>query len=1324
MKRPSLPFPRRDGFSLIVTVAMLVILTVIAVGLLSLSAISLKSVTLTSAQQRAQANARMALMMAIDKLQAQLGPDQRISANASILSTSPVANPHWLGVWDSWRAGDGTFDRYPDAISSHSTVYTGGRGDPIPDSLHPTYEPNRQGHFREWLVSVDPNLAGNINVGRTMVLNAGYMPSEAQDAVILVGEGTLGGNAAQDEFVRASLVPVDAVRGASPTGRYGWWVGDESQKGSILRDPYENRNDLTLADRLFRMQAAGSMGTQTVEELENITNRGKDQLGNLVSLKSLDLVDGATKSPPRAGRVETGPSARFHDLTTVSRAVLADVREGGLKRDLSTLLERPIVPLASESGVSDINDFMLYRFTAKDGALTSTEPQEIVPIQDLAAYYQLHSRGNSPTESGVRRPDITARGVVYDSSYLNNAPHLLGVNFGTTGTSPIYTREYTTQYRHPRIVKVQLLFSMFAEERPNWEAEANRQFPLNRLNSHELLIGVTPSMTLWNPTNLPVMMQMDSDSLVANMFRMGDLPLQFRFRKEDRYGNDFTSNYVTWLNGSIAGTNDGLNLYWSGRHSVFLEPGEVKTFSLPYSGDLSSLKSQMGYRGHWNQGWSMSSFFMKTDEYFEGHEVREGWEPESFILMPGSATGASGPDPLPGQPDMRDIVNNRLRFKRADRITIDIACNSGNDIVNLGAKQSSYQRFDGNGISGTTSWDRSYFTISSYTAGQSGREPAQGFNRQLFALGMPGGQDSLSSPSRTGSSIIGRSRFAAGWPFLQYSLMAASETSEASNSGIMGGRKTASRPFLHSSPMSGSPFLHGNTGEALYNFGWNWSANLINDVFEAPVQLNRDNQSYYGGGYTAESGTTHVIQQEIPITPPISIASLSHARLGGHSLATEDGMPYGNNPGQIRHFSASARRTVLGRAVGYGGLLPYTLQAIGNSYAHPSIPADQTHKTIRRNLHYQVGLIDETFADHSYLANKALWDEFFFSSITPQPSEVEVFETSRTAQEVAEGFFFNGEDLPNTRMTPHLSDLDQSKLDSLFAQYDDFHDGLADRIAAHMMVNGPFNINSTSVDAWRILFSSLRNKPVAHIDPGDAINGRNPSVASNVRGTPVGQIGLGSGQPYTGSRSDPSDPEQWNSLRALTDNEIEELAEAMVEQVKLRGPFLSLSEFVNRRLDSSEPDLSAKGALQAALDDPGVSINSGFRRSDRRFSNSEISMMSPDFREAAEGPVAYGSAAYVDQADILRNFAAQLTPRGDTFVVRAYGDALDANGNVEARAWCEAVVQRLPDYVEPDNGTTGDQPETKYADLTSASNRNFGRKMQIVSFRWLNPSEI
>jgi hypothetical protein len=47
------------------------------------------------------------------------------------------------------------------------------------------------------------------------------------------------------------------------------------------------------------------------------------------------------------------------------------------------------------------------------------------------------------------------------------------------------------------------------------------------------------------------------------------------------------------------------------------------------------------------------------------------------------------------------------------------------------------------------------------------------------------------------------------------------------------------------------------------------------------------------------------------------------------------------------------------------------------------------------------------------------------------------------------------------------------------------------------------------------------------------------------------------------------------------------------------------------------------------------------------------------------------------------------------------------------------VVQRSPSYVDET-----DEAHIKTADLDSEANKLFGRKIQIISFRWLNASEI
>ena len=60
-----------------------------------------------------------------------------------------------------------------------------------------------------------------------------------------------------------------------------------------------------------------------------------------------------------------------------------------------------------------------------------------------------------------------------------------------------------------------------------------------------------------------------------------------------------------------------------------------------------------------------------------------------------------------------------------------------------------------------------------------------------------------------------------------------------------------------------------------------------------------------------------------------------------------------------------------------------------------------------------------------------------------------------------------------------------------------------------------------------------------------------------------------------------------------------------------------------------------------------------------------------------------------------------------------------ADGKVVARAWCEAVVQRLPEYLDAE-----DEAWLKQDDLREPANIAFGRRFQLVSFRYLNPSEV
>jgi hypothetical protein len=278
------------------------------------------------------------------------------------------------------------------------------------------------------------------------------------------------------------------------------------------------------------------------------------------------------------------------------------------------------------------------------------------------------------------------------------------------------------------------------------------------------------------------------------------------------------------------------------------------------------------------------------------------------------------------------------------------------------------------------------------------------------------------------------------------------------------------------------------------------------------------------------------------------------------------------------------------------------------------------------------------------------------------------------------------------------------------------------KVASRLEVRGMFNVNSTSVEAWKALLGHAKSLNSIAMQGADNIVSTDAYDKHTVtRGAVATDVEAGTGPAIGGKFANAS---EYTGFRTLSDDQIQDLAENVVDQVRLRGPFLSLSEFVNRQLSSNQ-NLALAGAIQSALnnlkDDPMKTLKDPKNKmSDDTMlpGNAKLAGVGYQFEEAAKGGSAYGAPGWIRQADILRPLAPVLSVRDDTFTIRAYGDSLDESGNVIATAWCEAVVKRTRDFSDGADAADSVKPPA------NSMSKTYGRRYEVVSFRWLSADEV
>ena len=1179
---------RPTGFALVISLSLTVLLTVLSVGLLSLSSISLRASTQGDARSEAQANARMALMLAIGELQKSLGPDKAITANSEIQNDSP-AKSKLMGVWDSW-----------DITSSLQ-----GSGSA------PDYTGEKDKRFKGWMVSTPtPADAEDLDFASS--------EWDQQNAIALAGAKSYGGDLPDHGPLLAGRVPLTEM--AEETGGYAWHVSDESQKSRIhlFRDP--SRSD-TLARK--RALLAGHR--------PYIATLGNDLafLGNDSDAEAFASADETGKKVTDLDQSElsgTGGIGRLKplrdDVTPYSLGVLADVRLGGLKKDLSSIFELK-QPVGGAALPSAYTNKTLYAST--HNVTGESDPQWTRLCSCYNTFKQLTNADTRP---------------LYNQGPSEN------LAIPKVGTKPVQPKYFSPG---PVIAKVQVLFSLLTRP-PHYYADNG--------NDGQMHLIYTPIVTLYNPYNVRISFDMLEVSFQS-------LPLGFNFQLDG----------VALNGGKLIPFNE---LYDQGRTQGGIAKSIVLKISNWRGFDTTVTESNGG----------------KSESQINSEADKESSDPKDPIVMEPGQTLLCSPYIDPNSQFGRTGSNNTF-FDFGNQLTRSIKTKPGffgntvgYDIDWLNRNLVQYPRRPRNTAIGVTcaatsptlGGNASFEVAAKITVGGKVRNYG-GFqmiypNLSDLEKGMKQTKfsttalDSFVPNEGGGDALI--SRHAGAKPFALFTASARTTSGGVNEAGT---RALTSTPgnVLVNGIYAGKPFLFNNAALPVT------VTNLKNDkAGTQSYELSLEAVTRNTVSKLLQSDTRNRTRFITGNTPDFGIKSGSMLEVpGGPLLAIAD----------------FRRTNVL--ASGYA---PNLTQPIGNSFVPPVMSTSSAS---------QAGPSGYRLLDHSLLANHALYDSFYFSTFAT--------DGDRSPENCFKDFMEESRPLLSQAFTPHLAAGKTSET----AASDLFSGGVPNdttwqKAAAYQMVRGAFNVNSTSVKAWKSRLAALRESKVPVFDlTGTGLK------AMETADTPVLSMTL-----PNATASDPSAPAltdgakeiQWSGFRQLSDQQLDELATRIVQEVRKRGPFLSMSDFVNRRIGANSNE-TRRGVLEAAIEE--AKLNGNAYSNQIPIGNSDISGADYGFAtpEVVTGNPAAGAPGWITQGDLLKLLEPAATVRSDTFVIRVCGEA-KRDGHV-TRAYAEAVVQRLPEYIDG----SMEPFENAYASPNSA-NKTFGRRLEIVSFRWLSGAEI
>lgn len=1317
---------RGDAFALVLALLILALLVVTIVGSSLMLQVEVRTADNSRQITEARQNALYGLGIALGELQQLAGPDQRVTATATVTypdkdiltgfyknraATAPRKtyltpsereqfdsdiknwwsgkNPRWTGVWDSSLRRD---------AGVPSTKF----GEPKRDQLP------------HWLVSG--------NEGKSPA-EADYVtpdtaladPASSPDVVWLVGEGSATTNAtAADGLEGRVKAPRIAIAkpdtsGQVVTGHYAYWVGDESVKANFsVHDPYAN-DDLTPSPGYEegtkgyrnRLQVPQRIGWENLSTFSPFFsgNRSTDlkpndtKLGKIVTNAQIPLLDQQFQTPAKQN---------FHQLTAWSRGLLTDTALGGLKKDLSVFLNTG----AGLTGSQTVMDPSKYsssdpRFGANNSGFPSTVT-DLPTWSKIKAWNDNSSSGSgSVTVSPEFAPVVSFYRFFLAVTHKNGMVQLHIMPFFTLWNpfdAPLASTTYTLKVRHNfPMWRFGVATQGIADPTDDGTAGFNNSpqdndgFMQNGYYVHKLAAPAgswygdptkynTSFSTLWSATQGPVYKFSPFDRKNS----AGQCPLW----------SDTSSTWVsyTFTTGFAAGESKVF--------SVRVDPGAA-------DGGFQKVDPQQLHNG--TQSVLLAQGFdadFPASYYFD-----------IASMVDPAGTGAIIPD-----------ATKAVRFYGE----------------NSSEKNLSY--FSMKLYAGTTLlWLNTYmgykapnqWNVSLSGSGADAMDPAKWRSVFEFDQFKAEPKGSWTDTTQRGSPIF-------PWYMGYFNPFTLSGWQLPESQAVLG---DYSRAFAVMNPMapeqSLSRDLEGGRETAEHNSDNFRTTSLF--FVESGIKEWDEDQS--GGEDDPNRGFSLITWKKKDTKENLGLSTLplrSVKRPESEVLAL----------GQLQQVNLSPKAWQPAFAIGnseaspwvdrakVAGINSYLVGAASGTYAPFTVRSAQTFPNNASN----------DFVDMSFLLNESLWDGYFLSSI-PQTGALTLN---------------NSAPLPNSRH--------RFRLDASFTQSDvrSF-----DNAAAFLENVGAFNVNSTSVDAWKALFAAFRGLKITvdgKSNPADTV-----PVARNLQPA-AGPIGFTSESVTaadigaTATKRDYS--KLFSGFRYLTDDMIDRLAKRIVDEVRLRGPFLSLADFVNRRLVAPDgantagsawqeartknqnpvpPNFSytgriassydplvglqgINGTLQRALNLSGINGGPNYPTSpvnapanDRVFytlsDTSKLGSWNPmeQMSDAAwylDTEHLTGMAAgeigqlmshipgFVTQADVLGMIGPALTARGDTFLVRTYGDAVNPkNQKVQTRVWLEAIVQRVPEPVKP-LGSDKWVPDSQ------------GRLFRIISFRWLAPEEV